>query len=113
MPGFCPAAAPTRHPRRRQAAGRRKRSGSVDPPAGIRRARSAHRNTPLVTPAPRRPRGGRGLRGYLSLISRKRCSRKPWAVIGSGYRLGLSAETHEGSTSIRKSGLGCRKNGTE
>ncbi len=50
---------------------------------------------------------------YFSLISRRRSSRKPWAVIASGYRLGLSAVMHEGSTSIRKSGFGCRKNGTE
>ncbi len=50
---------------------------------------------------------------YFSLISRRRSSRKPWAVIGSGYRLGFSGVMHEGSTSIRKSGFGCRKNGTE
>ena len=50
---------------------------------------------------------------YFSLISRRRSSRKPWAVIASGYRLGFSAVMHEGSTSIRKSGFGCRKNGTE
>ena len=50
---------------------------------------------------------------YFSLISRRRSSRKPWAVIGSGYRLGLSGVMHDGSTSIRKSGFGCRKNGTE
>ncbi len=50
---------------------------------------------------------------YFSLISRRRSSRKPWAVIGSGYRLGFSGVMHDGSTSIRKSGFGCRKNGTE
>ncbi len=50
---------------------------------------------------------------YFSLISRRRSSRKPCAVIGSGYRLGFSSVMHEGSTSIRKSGFGCRKNGTE
>ena len=50
---------------------------------------------------------------YFSLISRRRSSRKPCAVIGSGYLLGFSSVMHEGSTSIRKSGFGCRKNGTE
>ncbi len=50
---------------------------------------------------------------HFSLISRRRSSRKPCAVIGSGYRLGLSGVMHDGSTSIRKSGFGCRKNGTE
>ncbi len=55
----------------------------------------------------------RRLLHYFSLISRRRSSRKPWAVIGSGYRLGFSGVMHEGSTSIRKSGFGCRKNGTE
>ena len=57
--------------------------------------------------------GGPPQRPYFSLISRRRSSRNPCAVIGCGYRLGFSAEMHEGSTSIRKSGLGCRKNGTE
>ncbi len=55
----------------------------------------------------------RRLSHYFSLISRRRSSRKPWAVIGSGYRLGFSGVMHDGSTSIRKSGFGCRKNGTE
>jgi len=55
----------------------------------------------------------RRLLHYFSLISRRRSSRKPWAVIASGYRLGLSGVMHDGSTSIRKSGFGCRKNGTE
>ena len=55
----------------------------------------------------------RRLLHYFSLISRRRSSRNPWAVIGSGYRLGFSGVMHEGSTSIRKSGFGCRKNGTE
>ncbi len=55
----------------------------------------------------------RRLLHYFSLISRRRSSRKPCAVIGSGYRLGFSSLMHEGSTSIRKSGFGCRKNGTE
>ncbi len=50
---------------------------------------------------------------YFSLISRRRSSRKPWAVIASGYRLGFSGVMQDGSTSIRKSGFGCRKNGTE
>ncbi len=38
---------------------------------------------------------------YFSLISRRRSSRKPWAVIASGYRLGFSGVMQDGSTSIR------------
>src|SRR5690606_34358022 len=50
---------------------------------------------------------------YFSLISRNLSSRYPCAVIASGYRLGFASVTHDGSTSIRKSGFGCRKNGVE
>ncbi len=61
----------------------------------------------------RRPPFGGLTSLYFSLISRRRSSRKPWAVIASGYRLGFSGVMQDGSTSIRKSGFGCRKNGTE
>src|SRR3546814_10501591 len=38
---------------------------------------------------------------------------QPWSGIGSVWRLVLPWVTVDGSTSVRKSGFGCRKNGTE
>src|SRR3546814_6581365 len=38
---------------------------------------------------------------------------QPWSGIGSVWRLVLPWVTVDGSTSVRKSGFGCRQNGTE